>query len=1161
MLENSQFIRNFEYIRPDGRNFEMLTDISHVIHYKFNAYEKYTADLILSRCLNGGIFIDIGAHHGFYTLLIANQLKKCDVIAFEPVPENFKILNENLKHNNNLNVKTYDLAISDRDDVRDFKVAQYSSRGSFYDRPNSEILFTMKVRTVSLDSLVNNKEKKPVVIKVDTEGHEINVLKGMTDLLRDTEDITIVLEFNPSMLRQANRHPEEMLELIKSLGFDIYLIDDERSFTYKLNEKQLGAWESYFGEGNFHKDYFNILCIKKTRSLSVCFFSHASQLEGAERSLLEIVRKLSTESQILCTVVLPTHGPLKLMLEEAGVSTLVIEYTWWCDKPPFTEDQLNDRLTSSFTKISEQLSILKNINPDIVITNTLVIPWGALIAHILKKPHVWFIREFGESDHGLQFPQTIEYVLKIVKESSNLIIVNSNAVSSALFGPAVPEYVVTIYPDVYISPGSSDTNEKKYFSTSDAVKVVIFGTITESKGQLDAILAVNELIRRKYNVELVVMGKAEPSYLQRLKDIVHAENLESYIHFLDFLENPYPVVSQADIVLACSKREAFGRVVLEGMTLKKPVIGSNTGGIPEQIIEGYNGFLYEPGDYVCLADKIEYFIQNREKITEFGEHGYEYASNNFLKVKNSKKLAEFLHGLKGASHHSSEAISQFTEQTMISALSVLSSALYTQQAEHTTRDTKIQALEANNARLEAEIQWIQAEIQRMQSGIMMSMLKRYVRVLDKLAPRGTRRRGYYELGMAGARIFVNKGFGDLWSSYKRFRSANRMKLLQENSSKLALLIKNAHKAGKSHTILLFDHSLGGGANIYSQKVVAQKLYEGYMVLNIIYDHGQQKYILKSLFKDYSSVFSLLGLDDIEYLWENVPFGEVFLNNIASFPEPLKTVQMLCAHKQDSDYTLTVALHDFYPICPSFTLLDTKGRFCSLPPLEVCRECLPVNDYVFFRSADSYDIGVWRGTWKKTLEMTNKVLCFSESSSDLMTKIYPLSQGQLEVCPHDLPESFLKKPVIEIDSTLNIGVVGTISYHKGARILQDVAKILWKRQPEATITVIGTLEGKEHLDNVKVTGWFKSSDLPDLLEKYKINICFFPSIWPETFSYVCSELMELKMPLCCYDLGAQGERIRKYELGHVISQIDPDITVDEIIQFYMTLKNTMNMTEH
>jgi len=398
---------------------------------------------------------------------------------------------------------------------------------------------------------------------------------------------------------------------------------------------------------------------KEDNSLSICFFSHSSQLGGGERSLLELITGLIRDHGVICSVFLPNKGPLRKKLEEVGASTLIHEYGWWCNSNLRSAAEIALRHINSFKTTFDNIrEKVENINPDVVFTNTMVIPWGAIVASILNKPHVWFVREFGILDYDLKFHLPFQQVLKIIRDSSNIILTNSNAVRKTLFGNTSEPNILTIYPYISISPNALYEDKNIYYTRTDATKLLIAGTISESKGQEDSILAVKELIQRKRNVELIVIGSSVSWYLNKLRDLVKDERLEGYVRFMDPRENVYPIINQADIVLVCSKNEAFGRVILEAMLLNKVVIGTKSGGILELIEEGFNGLLYKPGDYKQLAIRIEYLLESREKIKEFGEEGYKFAKGNFTREKCVGKVYELLQSVKNMPNPSCTYISQ-----------------------------------------------------------------------------------------------------------------------------------------------------------------------------------------------------------------------------------------------------------------------------------------------------------------------------------------------------------------------------------------------------------------------------------------------------------------------------------------------------------------------
>ena len=71
------------------------------------------------------------------------------------------------------------------------------------------------------------------------------------------------------------------------------------------------------------------------------------------------------------------------------------------------------------------------------------------------------------------------------------------------------------------------------------------------------------------------------------------------------------------------------------------------------------------------------------------------------------------------------------------------------------------------------------------------------------------------------------------------------------------------------------------------------------------------------------------------------------------------------------------------------------------------------------------------------------------------------------------------------------------------------------------------------------GPYKSDSIKDLIIKQEISVALFPSVWPETFSYLVSELIAAGIPLACFNIGAQGEKVSKYKYGQIISDFSPE----------------------
>jgi glycosyltransferase involved in cell wall biosynthesis len=362
-------------------------------------------------------------------------------------------------------------------------------------------------------------------------------------------------------------------------------------------------------------------------------------------------------------------------------------------------------------------------------------------------------------------------------------------------------------------------------------------------------------------------------------------------------------------------------------------------------------------------------------------------------------------------------------------------------------------------------------------------------------------------------------------------------------------------------ILIVDHQIGGGANLYRDQMVKERLKAGQAVFILTYDYKWQRLNLQVLFKEYIESFSIRDPNDFLMLKNYTQLSEVAYNNLVTYPDPLWMVELITQFKLAFGAKLTVYVHDHYALCPSYTLLDHMGHFCDLPALEVCNICLPKNsNRIPLYSRGTTDVKIWRQSWSKLLTEAEKVVFFSNSSRMLVQKVYNLENNKIFIQPHKYISQFTKKPQVDFRGPLCIGIIGTINYHKGALMVLDIAKILAVKHPDVRIVVIGSIVIPESpvlidkLPNLTITGSYVQSDLPDLIEKNKINLCFFSSIIPETFSYVTSELIDLKMPVCGFGIGASGERIGQYELGYLISEIDPEIAVNEMLEFFDRLRN-------
>jgi len=140
---------------------------------------------------NNGIFIDIGAHAGLWTLKLANFYKK--VICFEPNPYAFKVLCKNIKLNNLKNVKAENIALSDKKGKIKLYLYKFLSHSSIFEiHPitNEKSRGFIEVYAIPLDEYEINE--KIGLIKIDTEGSEINIIKGAIRKIKENKPKLVI---------------------------------------------------------------------------------------------------------------------------------------------------------------------------------------------------------------------------------------------------------------------------------------------------------------------------------------------------------------------------------------------------------------------------------------------------------------------------------------------------------------------------------------------------------------------------------------------------------------------------------------------------------------------------------------------------------------------------------------------------------------------------------------------------------------------------------------------------------------------------------------------------------------------------------------------------------------------------------------------------------
>jgi len=377
--------------------------------------------------------------------------------------------------------------------------------------------------------------------------------------------------------------------------------------------------------------------------MKVCFVSHSSSKGGAERSLIETIDALANRG-VECFVLLPNKALLLSELEKRNISYAILPYKWWMSGKGSPLWMRGARIALNLLMIIPVAIKIKQSKCDIVYTNTISISIGALGAKFTRRSHVWHIREFGYEDHNLVFDIGEKLSLWFMKRLPSVYIANSYAVAEK-YRQLLPDRRMEV---IYQEVNTIDTGEplpdfiKKQINDEADIKCAIIGGLQIGKGHEDAIRATGKLVSKGIKAKLFIIGDGELKYKKYLYNLVAQYNIEKYVIFLGYIDNSFLVMKSIDIVLVCSRCEAFGRVTVEAMRAGKPVVGTRSGGTIELIQEGFNGFLYTPEDHEELAEKIMYLCKHPEIAKQMGENGQKWAALQFTEERYGEKLLAVL---------------------------------------------------------------------------------------------------------------------------------------------------------------------------------------------------------------------------------------------------------------------------------------------------------------------------------------------------------------------------------------------------------------------------------------------------------------------------------------------------------------------------------------
>jgi FkbM family methyltransferase len=157
-------------------------------------YESGKYEGLMSSIKPGSVVMDIGAHHGLYTLGMAGKVGPGGtVISFEPCPDNLRVLRKNIAINSATNVRIEAMAVTNQTGISTLWVDESDLTSNALNRDH-EGLRPVPVETITLDDFCRERRIRPAIIKIDAEGEELAVLQGAAWLLAEVPEMVLHVE-------------------------------------------------------------------------------------------------------------------------------------------------------------------------------------------------------------------------------------------------------------------------------------------------------------------------------------------------------------------------------------------------------------------------------------------------------------------------------------------------------------------------------------------------------------------------------------------------------------------------------------------------------------------------------------------------------------------------------------------------------------------------------------------------------------------------------------------------------------------------------------------------------------------------------------------------------------------------------------------------------
>ena len=300
-------------------------------------------------------------------------------------------------------------------------------------------------------------------------------------------------------------------------------------------------------------------------------------------------------------------------------------------------------LRGDIKTLADLFKLIKKQNPNLVLAHGIkLVIWGGISARIRKIPFFALITGLGFAFQGTTFrrkllTRLVSFLYRIALKNSKAVIFQ-NEDNRKIF---IDKNIVSPSKTHIVNGSGVDINKYNFTQIPESnLSFLLVSRLLGEKGLREYAEAA-KIVKEKFpEVEFKIVGTQDKSL-----DAISIDEVKSWSEYVDYVgstNDVRPYIKKCHVYVLPSYHEGLPRSTLEAMSMGRPILTTNASGCKETVDENINGFLVPVGSSKELANRMIWFIKNRDEIKSMGEQSRKIVEKRFDVRKVNQEMLKIL---------------------------------------------------------------------------------------------------------------------------------------------------------------------------------------------------------------------------------------------------------------------------------------------------------------------------------------------------------------------------------------------------------------------------------------------------------------------------------------------------------------------------------------